>query len=291
MSLKRCLPLVAAACALCLPAGAFAWGVEGHEVVAAIARGYLTPQVRGKVDEMLAADQDTLTAHDMLAEATWADRYRSGHPETSEWHFVDIELEHPDLKTACFGFPAAEPVASQGPAHDCIVDKVTQFSKELANAATPAAERLLALKYLLHFVGDMHQPLHDADNHDKGGNCVLLSLGGPRLVNLHSYWDTGVVRMLGEDSQLVADTLTGRITPANKTAWEKGDPQSWALEGFELAKNVVYTLGSKPGCASDQSALSLPPGYGDAARDVAATQLQKAGVRLAAMLNHALAAS
>jgi hypothetical protein len=278
---------MAAIVALNFPSGAFAWGFEGHEIVAAIARNYLTPQVREKVDQMLAADQDMLTPHDMLAEATWADRYRSGHPETGDWHFVDIELEHPDLQSACFGFPAANP-ASQGPAHDCIVNKVSEFTKELADRATPATERLLALKFLLHFLGDMHQPLHVSDNHDKGGNCVLVSLGGPRAVNLHGYWDTGVIQGLGEDPQAAAAALVARITPENKAAWEKGDPQAWALEGFEIAKNVVYTIGSKPGCTRDSSPLSLPPGYDQTARDTAAVQLEKAGVRLAAVLNGAL---
>lgn len=274
--------------ALSLPAGAFAWGNEGHEIVAAIARGYVTPHVREKVDQMLAADQDTLTAHDMLEESNWADRYRTDHKETFEWHFVDIEFDHPDLNEACFGFPSSEPVASKGPAHDCIVNKVSEFTQELANPATPAAERLLALKFLLHFIGDMHQPLHDSDNRDKGGNCVLLNLGGPRQVNLHSYWDTVVVQGLGADPQAVADTLTRRITPENKAAWEKGDAKVWAMEGFDIARISVYTIGSKPGCASDSSPITLPPGYDEAAQKLAAVQLEKAGVRLASVLNRAL---
>src|ERR1700760_2679952 len=130
MTAKRCLAVAAVMSALNFPTGAFAWGVEGHEIVAAIAQGYLTPAVRAKVDQMLAADPDTLTPHDMLAESVWADRYRTAHPETGGWHFVDIELDGPDLKTACFGFPSSDPVASQGPAQDCIVDKITAFSKE-----------------------------------------------------------------------------------------------------------------------------------------------------------------
>jgi len=279
---------MAAIAALGLPAGAFAWGNEGHEIVAAIARAYVTPQVREKVDQMLAADQDPLTAHDMLEESNWADRYRTDHKETFEWHFVDIELDHPDLKEACSGFPGFGRVASQGPAHDCIVNKVSEFIQELANPETPAAERLLALKFLLHFIGDMHQPLHDADNHDKGGNCVLLNLGGPRQVNLHSYWDTVVVEGLGDDPRAVANRLTRRITPENKAAWEKGDAASWAMEGFDIARTSVYTIGSKSGCASDSAPITLPPGYDEAARKVVAVQLEKAGVRLAAVLNHAL---
>lgn len=288
VDLKQCLALLATLGAAGLPALACAWGNEGHEIVAAVAQGYLTPQVRGKVDQMLAADQDTLTAHDMLSESNWADRYRSEHKETGEWHYVDIELDHPDLKQACYGFPAAGPVASRGPAHDCVVDKVSEFTQELANPATPAGERLLALKFLLHFVGDMHQPLHDVDNHDKGGNCVLLSLGGPRQVNLHSYWDTVVVQGLGEDSRAVAEQLAQHITPEQKATWEKGTPEDWALEGFHIAQSAVYTIGSNPGCASDPSPIGLPSGYEAAAREVATTQLEKAGVRLAAVLNRAL---
>jgi hypothetical protein len=189
ITLKQCLALVAAIWSLSFPTGVFAWGSEGHEIVAAIARGYLTPPVRGMVDQMLAADQDTLTPHDMLNDSIWADRYRSGHAETSEWHFVDIELDHPDLKAACFEFPASNPVASRGPAHDCIVDKVSEFTKELANSATPAAERLLALKFLLHFVGDMHQPAawlqHDSPRHRRdptGESRCPASRGSQRRI-------------------------------------------------------------------------------------------------------------
>jgi hypothetical protein len=289
MTLKQCLAPVAAMFALNFPSVTFAWGVEGHQIVAAISREYLTPQVLVKIDQMLAADPDTLTAHDMIAVSTWADVYRSSHPETGQWHFVDVELDQPDLKAACFGFPAPDTVASRGPAHDCIVNKVAQFAAELGTPALPAAERLLALKFLIHFVGDMHQPLHAADNHDKGGNCVLLNLGGPRQVNLHGYWDTVAVAGLGEDPLIVAQTLARGIKSEDKAAWEKGDPQAWALESFDLARTVVYTLGSKPGCAPDQSPISLPPGYDKTARETVSIQLQKAGVRLAAVLNRALA--
>ena len=292
---KRSMAALAVLGTLALPATAGAWGNEGHEVVAAIARSYLLPQVRDTVDRMLTADTDTLTAHDALTEATWADRYRdAGHKETSAWHFADIELDHPDLQDACFGFPAPGGPASQGPAQDCVVNKITEFALELGLPSTSAAERLLALKYLLHFVGDMHQPLHVGDNHDRGGNCVLVNLGGTRQVNLHAYWDTVVVQRLGQESglspnpQTVAANLVAGITPANKAAWEQGGPNTWALEGFEVARSTVYTLGSAPGCDPNRAPVSLPAGYDEAARKVAAVQLQKAGVRLALLLNRAL---
>jgi S1/P1 Nuclease len=117
---------------------------------------------------------------------------------------------------------------------------------------------------------------------------VLLTLGGPRAVNLHGYWDTVVVQELGDDPQTVADSLIRRITAENKAAWDQGSPASWAQEGFDIARSQVYTIGSKPGCIPNPSPVSLPPGYDLTAREIASTQLEKAGVRLAAVLNHAL---
>lgn len=273
---------------LVAPVSAGAWGYKGHQIVAAIARGYLTPGARAKVDALLAADTDPLTKPDMLSRATWADVYRSaGHRETAEWHFVDIERDHPNLAAACFNFPQPGGPAAAGPPEDCVVNKVNEFEAELANPATPLPERVLALKYLLHFVGDLHQPLHAADNHDKGGNCVRLALGGPRTVNLHSYWDTVLVDTLGDDPQQIADRLRSAVSASDKARWEKGDPRSWAMESFSAAK-TAYRLNPPAGCDPNSAPVAVPPGYDAAARQVVAGQLERAGIRLAALLNRAL---
>lgn len=232
------------------------------------------------MDAFLAADADTLTAHDMASEATWAYAYRgAGHRETAQRHFVDIEIDHPDEDAACFGHPAQGPTAATGPAQDCIVDKIDAFAAELRNTATSAPERLLALKYLLHFVGDLHQPLHASDNHDRGGNCVQVSLGGVRSTNLHSYWDTAVVQSLGDDPQTVADELRKQITPKDLAAWRSGTPRSWAMEAFGVGQAVVYRIGSRPGCDPGRAPISLPTGYAEQAQAAAARQLEAAGVR------------
>ena len=289
----RYAALLAAGAVALSPGAALAWGSEGHEIIADIARAYLTPQAKAQVDAqvdaLLAADTDTLTAPDMASRATWADAYRgAGHRETASWHFVDIELDHPDLHAACFGFPSLSGPASQGPAQDCVVDKVGEFEKELANKSTPQPERILALVYLLHFVGDLHQPLHSSDNHDRGGNCVRLALGGSRTTNLHSYWDTTVVQALGSDPQTVADQLRAEITPAEKAEWEKGDPRSWAMEAYGVARSVAYTVGSQPGCGSDMGPINLPAGYEQRAQTAAKVQLERAAVRLTYTLHQAL---
>ena len=283
----RRLALLCALLILAAPNAALAWGREGHAVVAQIARGYLTPKAAAAVDALLAADTDVLTTSDLGARASWADAWRKDHRETAEWHFVDVELDHPDLAAACFGFPASASPASAGPEKDCVVGRLDAFEKELADPSTNPAERLLAFKFVLHFVGDLHQPLHAADNQDRGGNCVPLSLGGPRTVNLHSYWDTVAVEAIEPDADKLAAKLATQITPADRKAWETGDARTWATESFAIAKSTVYTIGSKPGCASDTAPLPLPAGYDQASRTAIALQLKKAGVRLALELNRA----
>jgi hypothetical protein len=250
------------------------------------------------VATLLAADTDTLTEHDVASEATWADKYRDSDRDTTKiryqatrlWHFVDIELTKPDLASACFGHPplAQGVPASMGPPQACVVDKINQFAAELGNPTTASSEQLLALKFLLHFVGDLHQPLHAADNHDAGGNKKLVAAHGPHPGNLHGYWDIEFVEQLGTDPRQVAANLIGQISEAQRREWSSGTPADWAMEAFALARSDAYGLLPRPG---ERDTYSLSPAYlAQAERDVA-LQLSRAGVRLAHVLNRALAAA
>lgn len=281
---------IAAIAALLLAQPALAWGDKGHEIIASIARDRLTAAARDWVDEILQKDASTLTAPDMVSRATWADKWRdSGHRETASWHFVDLEISDPSLKTACFGYPNASAPPSAGPAQDCVVDKIGEFEKELGDRSTPDAERLLALTYLLHFVGDVHQPLHASDNQDRGGNCVHVSLGDQRTTNLHSFWDTGVLAPLGDDPAAIAKTLEADITPDEAAAWAKGPAEAWAEESYVAAKATAYTIGSPSGCENDRAPIVLTASYRAQALQTAKEQIEKAGVRLAWLLNEAAA--
>ena len=127
------------------PHSGLAWGNEGHEVVALIAQAYLDPPVKKKVSALLAADTSNLTAHDIASEATWADEYRNANIDnsralTSNWHFVVIEIDGPNIDQACFGHPEPSHPASAGPAKDCVVDKIREFADELANRDTEPEE-------------------------------------------------------------------------------------------------------------------------------------------------------
>jgi hypothetical protein len=182
---------------------ALAWGDDGHKAIALIAEKYLEPAVKTKIEAMLKADPDNLAPHDLPSEATWADKYRDSngrrdhYEQTQNWHFVDLEINDPDITVACFGRPALPPgtLASNGPPKACVVDKIAQFAAELKDPETDFEERLFALKFLLHFIGDLHQPLHSADNNDRGGNSVKVLADGVSSTArpLHGLWDTQFV--------------------------------------------------------------------------------------------------
>lgn len=275
---------------------AHAWGDDGHKIVGLIASHYLDAAVKSQVTAILAGDQTHLVpATDIASEATWADKYRDSdrpngprYTQTHNWHFVDIELNSPDQDVACNHHPVvpAGTPASQADANDCVVDKIDQFTAELANPATPADERRMALEFLLHFVGDLHQPLHASDDHDKGGNAKKVKGPGMAASNLHSYWDTPFVTALGTDNTAIANALVAQITAAQLAQWRQGTTADWAQESFKLAKDEAY--GKLPAPQANGS-YALDSGYVGNAQQVVRQQLSRAGVRLAVVLNQALA--
>jgi hypothetical protein len=280
-----------------LPQKAAAWGDDGHMTVALIAQHYLTPAVRTQVTAMLEADTDSLTKHDIASEATWADKYRDSnnrrdhYEETERWHFIDLEISRPDLTAVCFGRAPLPPgtLASNGPAEACVVDKINQFAAELTAPATDAVERLFALKFLLHFAGDLHQPLHASDNHDRGGNDVKVSADGINHRSrdeLHGYWDTQFVERLGTPPSALAAKLLAQITDAQVATWQQGTPDDWAMEAFAISKQDAY--GDPP--LSKARANHLDAAYVARAEADVALQLSRGGVRLAWILNKALSA-
>ncbi len=192
-----------------------------------------------------------------------------------------------DMTAACFGrkpLPAGT-LASNGDKMACVVDKITQFAAELEASGTDAEERLAALKFLLHFVGDMHQPLHSSDNHDNGGNSVKVTVEGfPHKAKdeLHGFWDTQFVDALGMPPAALAKKLIAQITPAQEAEWKTGAPDDWAMEAFNISFDDVY--GQPP----LSGAVQLDAAYVAKAEKDVALQLSRAGVRLAAILNRAL---
>jgi hypothetical protein len=289
--------LALVACSIALPIHhALAWGDQGHRIIALVADQFLEAAVRTKIAGILAADTDSLAAHDIASAATWADRYRDSdrnesrqhYDQTWRWHFVNIELGDPNLDTACFAHSPLPPgiLASNGPAQACIVDKVEQFAAELADPRTDPDERVVALKFVLHLVGDLHQPLHAADDHDDaGGNRKRLVAEGFRPGNLHHLWDVEFVERLGTDPRQVADAIIAGISDEQRRAWSAGTVSEWTIEAFEVARHDAYGRLPTP---SAKGVYVLDTGYIDATIKDVRLQFSRAGVRLAVVLNKAL---
>jgi hypothetical protein len=290
------LGLVAAFVAMfASPGPAIAWGDEGHEVIGLIADHYLEARVRDRVHAMLLRDTTGLTVTDIAHESTWADKFRDSdrdsdavhYLQTRNWHFVDLEIDGADVKGACFGQPtlASGVRASAGPAEDCVIDKIDQFAVELKNPHTDPEEALAALQFLLHLVGDLHQPLHASDDHDQGGNKKRVSGASIPSNNLHHDWDVEFVARLGRDENEIAGRLIATLSPASVRQWSSGSPTDWGLETFAIGKSHAYGLLPAP---TGRNHYELSDAYLVDATQVTAEQLAKAGVRLAFILNQAL---
>lgn len=270
---------------LCAPL-AMSWGPEGHAIVADIAQAHLDPAASAEVASLLK-----LEGLDRLDQvSSWADGNRKEFPHTGSWHYVDIPL-HAD------GYDAARDC----PGGDCVVAKIDQYARVLADKKAAPQARLLALKWVVHLVGDVHQPLHAEDNDDKGGNSVQVQFFGAGS-NLHALWDGGVIRHALDlqpgpnytfDHAIVqadAMKLDAAITPAQRAAWMPPRllPQigsvaaDWANESHRLAQQVAYVDIAKP------SGDAWSQRYQQRVWPVIRIRLEQAGIRLAEVLNEAL---
>jgi mono/diheme cytochrome c family protein len=292
--------VTAAAIALCTiftaSKNAWAWNDEGHAIVALIAEHYLSPAAKDKLQAMLRADSDPLTQHDIASAASWADKYQDSDKKTTrarynatyEWHFANIQAARPNIPEACFGQPALPPgtPASKGPAKACVIDKINQFWTELADPKTSADERLIALKFVLNLVGDIHQPLRVADEGNGHGALIGVAASSITPGDLFDYWDDAYVVALGPDAKMVAQKLiNGRLAEADAHQWASGAPQLWALEAHQLGVDRAYGIS---GSINDKGQLALPDSDVDKGVKTVALQLSRAGVRLAYILNNAL---
>jgi len=238
--------------------------------VARIAQAQLTAKVRAKVNAILGPGAT------LASIASWPDSIRRERPETAPWHFVDIPIDQPHLD-----------MARDCPKGECVIQAIATFRAALGNPATPPVERKEALMFVVHFVGDMHQPLHCSDNRDKGGNEVRVTLDR-RQTNLHSAWDSGMLSRIGKEDELYPGLL--KEARKNRKKWSQGTVESWAEESHQLAIDITYgKLPVKPVAGTPNTTpIPLDAAYEQAADPVIRVQIEKAGDRLARVLNEAL---
>ena len=287
---------------------AYGWGDRGHGIVAAIAYARLNTDTRAEVDALLAEDKsDRLTRPDFISRSTWADKLlqdretlqKAQYNATRFWHFADIGIDDGNVARACYRFRSLLPrmYASKGPVKDCVVNKVEQFAAELGNPDVDRKEKILALKFLIHLVGDMHQPLHVAGDNDYFGTAVQVRLepgGSMANLNLHDYWDNELVNRLmaspKETDKSIAQRLSAEFEEIELQRWSEGDPREWTFETVLVAKQVAYDYSNMETVfvVGRPTTLNLTGEYSARALQAAKKQLVKAGVRLARLLNEAL---
>lgn len=250
-----------------LPSSAYAWGFQGHRLVGRIAEVRLTPAARAEIDRLLAAEPEPTLA----GVAPWADQLRGKDPglgrRSAGWHYVNIAEDecHYQAPTHC-------------PGGNCVVEALKAQTAILADRARSDAERTQALKFVVHFVGDIHQPMHAGYGHDKGGNDFQVQYNN-RGTNLHSLWDSGLVNTRRLDDEAYAKVLWSLPKPklAHRVTLSR-DADSWAEASCRIAVgHGVYPPSRKLG---DEYTAQYRP--------VAEAQLRLAGERLAQVLNGAL---
>ena len=197
------------------------WGCEGHQAVARLAEMNLTPHAKAEVQKLLSQnpiDPNLIRfcaggLDDLMSSAsTWPDDIRR-FDGTGKWHYMDI----PRQATAGDPMKWCEPVGPPDPnEHNerpgCVLTAIVYNRKILADDNASPADRAKALRYLIHFVGDLHMPLHTTGNQDSGGNCTdMVLLDSNTLANLHSIWDSGILEHHLHDLHQTPARIRGRL--------------------------------------------------------------------------------
>lgn len=244
---------------------ALAWGVSGHAIVAEIAQRHLSPRAAEKVRELLGGNAS------LASIAGWADDIALLRPETFNLHFVNIPY------AATRYDPARDCRAS--PKGDCVVAAVERYETALADAALPLAQRREALKFLVHFVADAHQPLHCIDRDgDGGGNRTPVTFFGV-ATTLHMVWDVSIIERRSYDWGAQVAALETWIAGQNAKTLGAGTAAEWAMESHRAAVDVAYAVPADGVLGED---------YYRRARPVVERRLALAGIRLARLLNTSL---
>jgi hypothetical protein len=264
------------------PPQAKAWGAEGHMVTAQIAYNNLDPAVKSRCDSLIAVPltYSSTNSSNFVTAACWADDFKS-QLGTGGWHYIDLPFSLDGTSTNGFTYPLQSNV----------VYAINLCVTNLLNPATSQSNQALYLRYLIHFVGDIQQPLHSSDaisavnpGGDGGGNAFAIT---GSWNNLHSLWDAGggyltdsVNRPLGAAAQTTISNKVSAIEadyPYTPNPGSIPNPMDWAQEGWGLAQTVAYvgiTRNSTPSAA-----------YTNSAQSTTEQRMAAGGHRLADLLN------
>lgn len=278
--------LIAILALLVAAAPARAYWEYGHETVASIALANVTPRTRASVGRVLAAQGRLGTpecpARTIQEASVWPDcvkplkdaagRSRFGYAYA--WHYQNVSI--------CQPFTLA-PACRDG---NCVSAQIDRQAAILANRRASAKDRVMALAFLAHFVGDLHQPLHAGDKGDKGGNEAKAKYGiyGPDRLNLHSVWDG----LLAERAISTPPPLVRRYPAAERRRLAAGTVADWSREGWQVARTAYGTAMHGDPCQPTPARVTLTDADVEALVPIARAQVVKGGLRLARVLDRAL---
>jgi hypothetical protein len=297
-SASRCAVIFVVVAALLVPEPCHAWGQQGHRIVARIATKNLLQTTRDKLGAILGVS-DAALENAMASASIWPDLLDRQATGTSRWHFISV--------------PISAPFSTSGlcDAGECVIGQIENMQHRLRNNVTgfkllaaprpPRPTTAQVVAFLIHFVGDIHQPLHAAVNGDIGGGCIdlakpLMHPGTtiPDTTNLHIAWDIDTVlaaiKTHGNNERATASALFQRFKQGAAIA--QTTPTDWARESSDLARSLIYqklkipNYSAPPGaCARGIKPVSISSAYLQENIPVVERRLMEAGVRLANMLN------
>ncbi|HZY39759.1 MAG TPA: S1/P1 nuclease [Mucilaginibacter sp.] len=246
---------------VCIAIGLISWGRTGHNVIGRIAANHLTDKAKAGVSALLG--------NESLADvASWADDTRDR--STASWHFINVELglSFDEFKRE---------VESKEDVYTALVKEEGILADENASRE----DRVNALKYVVHFVGDIHQPMHVSRAEDKGGNTIQVQYDG-QGTNLHSLWDTKMLEHAGLSEAQLAQNFD-KVTPEQIKKWQN-DPQiMWAWESYQISSQLYGEI--------EKNGTNIDDSYYQAHMPVVEDRIERAGIRLAGVLNAIFAKS
>lgn len=237
----------------------FSWSDCGHEIIARIAVVHLNKKVLDKINAILPNGMN------MIDVSTWADKIKRQRPNTEPWHYVD--------------FPIRENVTLENISKyyndNSIIPQLEKEIKQLKDSKTEAKVKQEDLMFLIHFVGDIHMPLHCSNDNDRGGNLKIVHVQGKRntiKTNLHHYWDEilSAYSMTQDDIDKLGNELSHSITDTEYKTYASGDPKDWAFESYTVSKKYVYI-----NLPVGEVEITLLDNYNDNMMPIAKLQLQK----------------
>jgi hypothetical protein len=245
-------------CLAVFPSACLAWGADGHRIVAEIASKHLSPATQAWVQSLIFGQT--------LADASvWADEIKGARRSTAPWHYADIAADAKEFN-----------LDRDCPKEGCVVSAIQRYCTVLRDERASVADRTEALKFLIHFVGDVHCPMHVANAHDKGGNDVAVEFFHNRT-NLHRVWDTLLIERQKRNWRAYASQLEKAISDQDKKKLSAcTNPAEWATQTHKATITCAYVI-PKDG--------QLGQEYFDRCMPVMDGQLSTAGIRLATLLN------